>query len=642
MKYMMSIVVLMMIGLGGCNYLDVVPKEDIETVETIFEKREQVDEWLQTCYVILSYSKSGVSRDPAYWGADEIVVGQWGRRYDYESVKISDGLQMSQDPYGNVWHENQYYGALRYINIFLEGIDKVYNMQEDEKIVWKAEIKALKAHYYFELMRHYGPIILVPENIATNADIDIMQQPRSHFDTCVNVAVRLLDEAMEDLPPLNEKDQTRWAYHSLESAAALKAQILLLAASPLFNGNPHYANFKNKNGENLFSANYDPEKWKRAAEAADAAIQIALDNGKSLVSGAMKQTELLSTMSDIEYSVLAQNFQNSEALLMFRPHSTVNDLGSWMYLPYFRSTDPNYNQQSYGYASPTMKLVEMYYTENGLPINADKTWDYPSRYMQSKEANPFYRDVVPLNTDVLSLHLRREPRFYAHIAADRTYWQLGPTVNDNLLVLAYQGEKFGAQSEIFNDITVPQNITGYWLKKYAYSNIAIRGYGSTINREEGFVIFRLAELYLMKAEAWNEYEGPLVDASHVYEPLNEVRRRAGIPDVEDAWTNYSNAPDKIKTKEGMREIIQQEWNIEFAFEGRRFWNLRRWMTAPEELNDPLYGWNVVGEDAASFYNNYEGPIVAWAKQSFVAPRDYLFPLRAEEVLVSGCVQNPGW
>ena len=145
----------------------------------------------------------------------------------------------------------------------------------------------------------------------------------------------------------------------------------------------------------------------------------------------------------------------------------------------------------------------------------------------------------------------------------------------------------------------------------------------------------------MKAEAWNEYlETP--DAEHVYNPLNAVRERAGIPDVESAWTNYSKTPDKVKTKTGMREIIRQEWNIEFAFEGRRFWNLRRWLTAADELNTDLYGWNILGETAHRFYNNFDGPVVVWSKREFVAPRDYLFPIRSEEVMVAGCVQNPGW
>ena len=94
----------------------------------------------------------------------------------------------------------------------------------------------------------------------------------------------------------------------------------------------------------------------------------------------------------------------------------------------------------------------------------------------------------------------------------------------------------------------------------------------------------------------------------------------------------------------MRDIIRQEWNIEFAFEGTRFWNLRRWKTAAAELNVELYGWNISGENAKSFYNNFEGPKVVWTKNKggFNASRDYLFPIRAEEILNSGITQNPNW
>lgn len=236
---------------------------------------------------------------------------------------------------------------------------------------------------------------------------------------------------------------------------------------------------------------------------------------------------------------------------------------------------------------------------------------------------------------ILALHLRREPRFYAHIAADRCYWMRGK----NMAVTAYQGEKFGTQSTSIT--TLPQNLTGYWIKKGSYSNVSTKEYTTVDNREEAFIETRLAELYLMKAEAWNEYlTAP--DKEHVYNPLNEVRRRAGIPDVEVAWADFSNSPEKVTNQAGMREIIRQEWNIEFAFEGRRFWNLRRWLIAAEELNSSLLGWNILGKDADSFYNNYAGPVVVWSQRKFVAPRDYLFPLESEEVMISGCVQNPGW
>ncbi|WP_366842283.1 RagB/SusD family nutrient uptake outer membrane protein [Butyricimonas sp.] len=632
-----------------CEYLDVVPVNDIQTIETIFEKREEAARWLKTCYYFLSEPIASVVYNPAYTGADEVVSGEYIRTGNYINLRmpadwqglfIADGLQMSQEPYGNIWKRDGFYAGIRYCNIFFENIGRTYGMTETEKGLWTAELKALKAHFYFELMRRYGPIILVPENIAANADIEVMQQPRRPIDTCVNEMVRLLDEAMKALPPLAQKEQLRWTFHSLESAAALKAQILLYAASPMFNGNPSYANFTNKKGEQLFSQKEDPEKWKIAAEAADEAIRICLNGGKKLIEGhADKMTPLLNTMQDIENSLLASNFENDESLFMVKPQNMSQAFWDIFILPSYPTGTTDYMASNIGSISPSMKMVEMYYTVNGLPIDQDREWDYASRYQMSRETNPKYRDVVPLNTPLLALHLGREPRFYANIAADRLYWKRGAyPMPGTEFVQVYQGERYGSQIDRI-DPTYRQNLSGYYMKKSLKSNLS--NMENLSYPKEATIVMRLAELYLMKAEAWNEYEGP-VNPDHVYAPLNEVRRRAGIPDLEIAWTNYSKNPDKIKTKAGMRDVIRQEWNIEFAFEGRRFWNLRRWLTAADELNVPLYGWNILGKTAQEFYNNYDGPVPVWTKREFVAPRDYLFPIRSEEVLISGCEQNPGW
>ena len=287
-----------------------------------------------------------------------------------------------------------------------------------------------------------------------------------------------------------------------------------------------------------------------------------------------------------------------------------------------------------------MKMVEMFYTKNGLPISMDKEWDYVNRYKLGREVNNDYQGVVVLNEDILNLHLKREPRFYATIAADRCYWQRGATANKNMVVQAYRGEAFGLHKSflLYSD---PQNLSGYYVKKFTRTELPTKGYMNEVGTlgDCRWPVIRLAELYLIQAEAWNEYEGP---SDKVYKPLNKVRERAGIPDVEASWEQFSNQPQKIKLKEGMREIIQQENFVEFAFEGHRFWDLRRWKLAHLELNDKLLGWNVLGTDARTFYNNFEGPVVVWDKAKFVAPRDYLFPLKAEEVMISGYVQNPGW
>ena len=662
MKFVISFGIIFSILFAGCNYLDMVPEDDIETVETIFEKREQAEDWLKTCYVFLQQELPSIHNNPAYTGTDEIVVGQYIRStyssnnlYCWDGLFIGDGLQMVQNPYGDLWRNSgnskqsgDYYTAIRYCNIFFEKMAGVYNMEEAEKDLWIAEVKALKAHFYFELLKHYGPIVLVNENIDPNDDIENMQFSRRPVEECVDTIVSLLDQAMKVLPPFMQKDISHQGYHCLESAATLKAQVLLYAASPLFNGNPIYKDFKNRNGELLFPQEEDKEKWRIAAEAADAALEICLTNGKTLVEGnSSYASDLRNTMMDIEYSVLASNWENSEAIFMMRPKSNLTSFWYQWTLPYFKSTDSDYNSSMLGLVSPSLKMVEMYYTENGLPIDADRTWNYNGRYQMSRETNAKYKDVVMLSTDrqepgdegVLGLHLRREPRFYAHIAADRCYWQRGQLANQNQPVRAYKGERYGTQENTISG--GKQNIGGYWMKKGTYSNVSTKEYKTVTSREEPFVLSRLAELYLMSAEAWNEYlDAP--DEAHVYAPLNVVRARAGIPDVVTSWRDYSNTPNKVTAKEGMREIIHREWDIEFAFEGQRFWNLRRWMTAQEELNEALYGWNILGEDAASFYNNYNGPVVVWSQRKFTAPRDYLFPIESEEIMMSGVVQNPGW
>lgn len=641
---------------SGCgDYLDMVPEKDIETVETIFERRRSAENWLIGVYASVAPPMTDFSTNPIFLGTDEVVMCELLRNasangiVQYPGSKVAQGLQMSQSPYGNIWDKGaladrggeycSMYENIRNCNVFLDNIDNVYDMEDAEKEQWKGEVLALKAYCYFELIRRYGPIVLVPKNISVDADKSQTYQSRVHVDTCFKAVVDLLDEAAEYLLPSDARTYDRSAYFSKDAALALKAKVLLYAASPLFNGNEFYADFKGKNGEPLFGTEPDPEKWRLAAEAADEAVKFCEDHGHILTSGsAGKGSKLLNTMYDIEFSVHS-DFDNPEFILEWKfAHLSSH------YLPLLPTNLNHVNYDATGSLNPSLKMVEMFYTENGLPLEADNTWGYEQRYKQGgMETNAKYTDVVPLNSStekILHLHLRREPRFYANIAADRTYWKRGPKgnprVDNNLLVRAYRNEEFGTSENVVSSRKF-QNVNGYWMKKFTYSDLQTKSYYLS---EETFPVIRLAELYLMQAEAWNEYEGP--SAEKVYKPLNKVRERAGIFDVETSWRSYSNSPEKIMTREGMRDIIRQEINIEFAFEGHRFFNLRRWKTAHEELNEHPMGWNIIGENFEAFYNYGNGPIEVETVRKFTAPRDYLFPLRAEDVLISGLQQNPGW
>src|SRR5690606_20739199 len=116
-----------------------------------------------------------------------------------------------------------------------------------------------------------------------------------------------------------------------------------------------------------------------------------------------------------------------------------------------------------------------------------------------------------------------------------------------------------------------------------------------------------------------------------------VRERAGLKGVVESWAAHSRNPDKPATREGMREIIQRERLIEMAFEGKRFWDIRRWKQGIAYFNKPIRGWNVLETAAEDYYS-----VRTLFTMSF-SERDYLWPIPENEIVNNpSLVQNPGW
>jgi len=178
------------------------------------------------------------------------------------------------------------------------------------------------------------------------------------------------------------------------------------------------------------------------------------------------------------------------------------------------------------------------------------------------------------------------------------------------------------------------NVTGYGVKKYVnYENTFGASNSMSI---VSFIapVIRLADLYLLYAEALNEVNGPTAEAVSY---IDKVRARAGLKGVEAAWLEYSIYPSRPATKDGLRKIIKDERTIELAFEGKRFWDLRRWKDGTEELSK-----EVVGNDV-----NQQNPNLYYRQMVFYSPsfteRDYFWPIsRAELRRNPKMVQNYGW
>lgn len=634
--------------LSGCNYLDLVPEDDVLSTDKVFQTRTGALQWMTDTYLGANEPTYHWNYNPAILGADEYTGNDYARKSRFLTLLyIPDGLQSALSPYDDIWAYNKTYYYIRHCNTFLQKIKGVANLKPGELLRWTAQIKAVKAFYYFELLKRYGPFVLVPENIDVWASVEEMRQPRNSIDDCFGEIVKLLDEAIPDLQLFREKDGEMQHFFSKEAAMGLKSRVLLYAASPLFNGGvPQYKNLKNRDGKLLFPQEVDKEKWRIAAEYADEAILYLEGQGYKLFRGTTTEsTPLLNTMRDLELSQWAVSDMNptSESIMLVASANLFfQDL-----LPRLgnSSSDPYYSSMLFGDLGTNIKMVNKYYTANGLPMEEDKTWKYGNGYTMSQEKDPAYTNVIPLGEDVLSLHLQREPRFYASIAAPGLYWKLGNSSAENFLVDSRQGGLFGLKKDRV-DASVNQNITGYYVKKGTRSDCALNDYLTTMQAKVGktAVVMRLAEIYLNAAEAWNEYEGPNgVHRDNIFNRLNDIRERAGIPTVQESWNKYGTNSTKYNDQKGLRDIIHRERTIEFMFEGHRFWDIRRWGAGlTEGLNEKPLGWKVVGKTWREFYNNYQGPVVVWNKASFDPSRDYFWPIRSEEVNISGIVQNPGW
>ena len=111
----------------------------------------------------------------------------------------------------------------------------MYNLSAKDKEEWKGEVVALKAFYYFELVRRYGPVMIVPDQFDPNQEVESLKLPRSHVDTCFNYIVRLCDEVVDLLPSCNMK-KVNGKVILIEAVMALKVRALCYQASDLFNG----------------------------------------------------------------------------------------------------------------------------------------------------------------------------------------------------------------------------------------------------------------------------------------------------------------------------------------------------------------------------------------------------------------------
>jgi hypothetical protein len=642
---------------GGCaGYLDMIP-DNVATLEHAFSTRNVAQRFLFTCYNYLPnytdvWSNVGlVGSDELWWNID----GQMGHA-NRPAALLAAGRQNANNPYMNYFdganNGKNLFIALRDCNIFLENIHIPHDLYDYERNQWIAEVKVLKAYYHFYLMQLYGPIPIIRENLPVNASPEEVRVFRDPVDEVVKYIVELIDEALPDL--LLSVDETRASDAGRITqpiAAAIKAKALVLAASPLFNGNPDYSSFVDSRGVQLISSTYDASKWTKAAEAVKEAIDISHAAGHRFyefrptfnITSASETTKLKCKLR----GAITDKF-NSE--IVWASTLSTQDLEY--------NTIPNFGVYTVGPGfigniGPTLKIAEEFYSRNGIPINEDEEWmrwtgdNFIQRYDtilirtaagsgidKVSSLSDDHKYYIGSNEITARLHCYREPRFYAWMGFDRGIWEMNGITDDarSHVMLARSGEYQGAMD------ASRHSTCGYFTKKLVNME-TIKNEGNTgmIYTRYTYPIIRLADLYLLYAEALNEANGP---GAEVYKWVDSVRSRAGLRGVEESWSSKAipSMKNKPRTKEGMREIIKRERLIELTFESQRIFDLRRWKDALKYFNEPVRGWSFNESNPLYYYR-----VVTYWDQNVFNTRDYLWPLKLSTLQTNAnLVQNPGW
>ncbi|MVZ60644.1 RagB/SusD family nutrient uptake outer membrane protein [Sphingobacterium humi] len=615
---------------SSCNkYLDIVP-EGKPTVQDIYKTQVQTQNYVYTLYGSIP-DRVHLQAFPDLAAGGDFISGYYGapRYFTYKSLLY--GLESSSSTYygfwstvsaapEGVWRYNAF-KAIRNCYNLLKNIESVPDITEENKRYWSGEAYFLIAYYHQLLLEYYGPIVLIKDEISQNAEGEEIYLKRRPYDECVDFIVEKYNTAAGLLP-------ARWGNDDIGRATAAtalgqKARLLLYAASPLVNGNAEfYANFKNKDGEQLIPIQEDRNKWQKAMVSAKEAIDYCESNGYKLYT-----SSTVAGSTDME-----RGTQNYYATFVGEGTGTFLNTdeilfgsGNQSSLSYtLKNIAPRVGLKSYsndgfrGYLIPTWDCIEMYYSKNGLPMNVDPL---------TKDLDLY--SVAPGDNTAL-LNRNREPRFYASIGFDRGSYKVNGGV---ITLMCRRGEP---QQNDGNPNNPYQSDNGYYAQKWISKLDTYNTTSKAITASKYiFPYLRLAELYLSYAEADFEFNGSLSQQSLTY--LNKVRNRAGLPNFEASWSLVGGIP----TGQTLRNVIRQERSIEFLMEGRRFHDIRRWKIAHIEMMRTWKSWNLAGKTQEEFYsitNMQEGDV-----RVFESPKSYWLAIPIDQLNTNhNLVQNPGY
>lgn len=669
------------------DYFDDVP-DNATSLEAVFANRGQSLKWLSNIYTYIPDNTNVRynSRTNGNWPMASIE-GYLPWDHIVANNIILGTLYPSTDFVKTQWTE--YYRGIQYANIYLANIDKNSAMLADEREWSKAEVHALRAYFYFNLVKEFGPVPLIGDKVySVDTPLDEMMMPRNTLDECWDYIIAELKAALDGgklKSTFGEDGSVDSQYKgnlTQEAVEGILAEVYLYRASYLFNGDPYYQTMANKDGTKLFPQSKDMQKWKDARDAAKRIIDsgkfklVLRDQSGKLVDDVKKADPYKSCF----YSAIGR--VDNEEMIFLRTNAN-ND--SYIIKPRHTGISGNVDRGAGAYSIP-LQFIDLFFMSNGKriddveqqPISQVTTfkaddpvypvYDTQNLTTKDKDGNDIamnarnslsttkyvdrfssYNYFTPgSGKGIMKQFYCREPRFYLAVTFQNRRWDYDQA-NTYYTDMSFNGNS-GSDGKT-HDYPIFGTIVRklYWEKE---SNI------------DGAVMLRLGEVYLNYAEACAQ----LGESKEALKYVNLIRSRAGINEYAlnrtEEGTKDARNKNKIyvgeldKDQELLLKVIYRERLIELSYESKHYFDVRRWGVADMAEGDgwvyPTWHKGGEGGDMIGFNVNNEGSDAEKAnslnfykrvktQHRIFTKRMSLFPIPQEEVnRDKQIVQNEGW
>ncbi|KAA8486830.1 putative outer membrane starch-binding protein [Arcticibacter tournemirensis] len=583
-------------------------------------------------------------------GASNIYYGM-----DFATGRISPDFFGDSNPNLNQW--GNYYKIIRKCNSILQNLDRPRGFTNADRLRIEGYTRFIRAYAYYNILVDYGPAILLGDEVVnTNEPIEYYDRTRGTYDETMEYTCGEFEKAATLLP--KESSLLDFGRPTKGAAFALIARLRLIHASPLFNGGPvasaYFGNWKRKTDNvNYVSQQYDESRWAVAAAAAKRVMD-------------MGQYRLYTVVSDDKTPSLPQGVTSDPSFYSNYPNGAagIDPLRSYSdiftgeavaainkELIWGRNTDYLEKTISQGSMPPslggwgrfcvTQKVVDAYLMDDGRTREEASADGYYSETGFTEKPRNF--SGYPLNSGVYKMYANREMRFYASIGFNEAIWQAQSSTSLNNHTAKYYYQDADGRGGV--TATSPNYpITGYVIKKYNHPMDAFQGTGAR-HIKKAYSIIRYAEILLSYAEALNNLTGSHTvtlgdreytvsrDVEQVKAAFNLVRYRAGLPGLSSA--QLSSAPE-------VQKQIVRERMVEFLWENRRFYDVRRWGIYEETEREPIRGMNPDGSTKETYYQRVI-PGTSSFMTRIVNKKLVFMPIpRAELRRLPSVDQNPGY